>query len=44
LFLRAAGVHAMQGYRFGRPVPADQVADFNLPELDRPFERFAVAR
>jgi predicted signal transduction protein with EAL and GGDEF domain len=44
LFLRAAGVHAMQGYRFGRPVPADQVAGFHLPELDRPFERFAVAR
>jgi diguanylate cyclase (GGDEF)-like protein len=43
LFLRAAGVHAMQGYRFGRPVPADQVADFHLPDLERPFERYAAA-
>ena len=25
LFLRAAGVHTMQGYRFGRPMPADQI-------------------
>jgi EAL domain-containing protein (putative c-di-GMP-specific phosphodiesterase class I) len=43
LFLRAAGVHAMQGYRFGRPVPTDQVADFQLPDLERPFERYAAA-
>jgi EAL domain-containing protein (putative c-di-GMP-specific phosphodiesterase class I) len=26
LFLRAAGVHAMQGFRFGRPVTAAQTA------------------
>ena len=26
LFLRAAGVHSMQGYRFGRPCPAVQIA------------------
>ncbi len=26
LFLRAAGVHAMQGYRFGRPVPAAEIS------------------
>jgi EAL domain-containing protein (putative c-di-GMP-specific phosphodiesterase class I) len=25
LFLRAAGVHSMQGYRFGRPGPAADV-------------------
>ena len=25
LFLRAAGVHSMQGYRFGRPGPADDI-------------------
>ncbi|MEJ2624931.1 MAG: EAL domain-containing protein [Pseudolabrys sp.] len=25
LFLRAAGVHSMQGYRFGRPVPAEEI-------------------
>jgi diguanylate cyclase (GGDEF)-like protein len=26
LFLRAAGIHSMQGYRFGRPAAADQIA------------------
>jgi EAL domain-containing protein (putative c-di-GMP-specific phosphodiesterase class I) len=26
LFLRAAGVHSMQGYRFGRPEPASAIA------------------
>ena len=25
LFLRAAGVHSMQGYRFGRPAPAEAI-------------------
>ena len=25
LFLRAAGVHFMQGYRFGRPMPAAEI-------------------
>jgi len=25
LFLRAAGIHSMQGYRFGRPGPADAI-------------------
>ncbi len=25
LFLRAAGVHSMQGYRFGKPSPADEI-------------------
>ena len=25
LFLRAAGVHSMQGYRFGRPGPAADI-------------------
>ena len=25
LFLRAAGVHSMQGYRFGRPVRAAEI-------------------
>jgi EAL domain-containing protein (putative c-di-GMP-specific phosphodiesterase class I) len=25
LFLRAAGVHSMQGYRFGRAVPAADI-------------------
>jgi len=27
LFLRAAGVHSMQGYRFGRPGPAAQIGE-----------------
>jgi EAL domain-containing protein (putative c-di-GMP-specific phosphodiesterase class I) len=26
LFLRAAGVHTMQGYRFGRPVAAAMIS------------------
>jgi diguanylate cyclase len=26
LFLRAAGVHCMQGFRFGKPMPADDIA------------------
>ena len=26
LFLRAAGVHSMQGYRFGRPGPAAEIS------------------
>src|SRR5205823_10769188 len=26
LFLRAAGVHSMQGYRFGRPSSADDIS------------------
>jgi diguanylate cyclase (GGDEF)-like protein len=26
LFLRAAGVHSMQGYRFGKPGPADNIS------------------
>jgi diguanylate cyclase (GGDEF)-like protein len=33
LFLRAAGVHSMQGYRFGRPSPA-AVIDARLAEPD----------
>jgi EAL domain-containing protein (putative c-di-GMP-specific phosphodiesterase class I) len=36
LFLRAAGLHSMQGYRFGRPVTASEI-DHRLaaPEDDR---------
>jgi EAL domain-containing protein (putative c-di-GMP-specific phosphodiesterase class I) len=26
LFLRAAGIHTMQGYRFGRPCPAPDIS------------------
>lgn len=33
LFLRAAGVHQMQGYRFGRPTTAERIAArLNAPE------------
>jgi EAL domain-containing protein (putative c-di-GMP-specific phosphodiesterase class I) len=36
LFLRAAGVHQMQGYRFGRPTTADRIAArLNAPEAYR---------
>ena len=27
LFLRAAGVHSMQGYRFGKPAPAEMITE-----------------
>jgi EAL domain-containing protein (putative c-di-GMP-specific phosphodiesterase class I) len=27
LFLRAAGVHALQGFRFGKPAPASSISD-----------------
>jgi diguanylate cyclase (GGDEF)-like protein len=27
LFLRAAGVHSLQGFRFGKPAPADTITD-----------------
>jgi EAL domain-containing protein (putative c-di-GMP-specific phosphodiesterase class I) len=40
LFLRAAGVHSMQGYRFGKPSPAEEIAD-RLQKLS--FARQAAA-
>ena len=47
LFLRAAGVHSMQGYRFGRPVPAAEIDDrLAAPEDCRvasPDKEIAVA-
>jgi EAL domain-containing protein (putative c-di-GMP-specific phosphodiesterase class I) len=43
LFLRAAGVHAMQGYRFGRPVPAEEVGDFKVSRFDLSLRIAAVA-
>jgi diguanylate cyclase (GGDEF)-like protein len=42
LFLRAAGVHAMQGFRFGRPVCAAAVAEGRLPSADLSLERYGV--
>ena len=47
LFLRAAGVHSMQGFRFGRPVPAAEI-DHRLatPEAYRvtsPDQEIALA-
>ena len=39
LFLRAAGVHSMQGYRFGRPVTAAEIADrLASPGAFRPID------
>ncbi|HEY4980386.1 MAG TPA: GGDEF domain-containing phosphodiesterase [Pseudolabrys sp.] len=39
LFLRAAGVHSMQGYRFGRAVPAAEItARLQAPESFQPIE------
>jgi diguanylate cyclase (GGDEF)-like protein len=36
LFLRAAGVHSMQGYRFGRPCPAADISTrLSMPESFR---------
>ena len=47
LFLRAAGVHSMQGYRFGRPVSAAEIDDrLAMPEDHRvanPDREIAVA-
>jgi diguanylate cyclase (GGDEF)-like protein len=47
LFLRAAGVHSMQGYRFGRPGPAaDITARLNSPDDYRvasPDQEIALA-
>ncbi len=44
LFLRAAGVHFMQGYRFGRPMTAaDIAARLEAPGVYRSIEGDAVA-
>jgi diguanylate cyclase (GGDEF)-like protein len=47
LFLRAAGVHSMQGYRFGKPGPASAIsARLSSPEdyhLDSPDLEVALA-
>ncbi len=48
LFLRAAGVHSMQGYRFGRPVTAAEItARLQSPDAFQPIdvpEALALAR
>jgi EAL domain-containing protein (putative c-di-GMP-specific phosphodiesterase class I) len=39
LFLRAAGVHSMQGFRFGRPVPAAEISQrLRFPGAFKPSE------
>ncbi|HKS86954.1 MAG TPA: EAL domain-containing protein [Pseudolabrys sp.] len=39
LFLRAAGVHSLQGYRFGRPVTVAEICDrLNSPANFHPIE------
>jgi diguanylate cyclase (GGDEF)-like protein len=44
LFLRAAGVHFMQGYRFGKPMPAREInAILAVPGNYRSIDRDAVA-
>jgi diguanylate cyclase (GGDEF)-like protein len=47
LFLRAAGVHSMQGYRFGKPGPASDISKrLSAPEdyhLDSPDREVALA-
>jgi diguanylate cyclase (GGDEF)-like protein len=43
LFLRAAGVHAMQGFRFGRPMLASEILEFQLRKLDLAPDRYASA-
>ena len=47
LFLRAAGIHSMQGYRFGRPGPASDIsARLASPgdyHLDSPDQEVALA-
>jgi diguanylate cyclase (GGDEF)-like protein len=44
LFLRAAGVHSMQGYRFGKAVPAAAItARLQSPERFTPSETTALA-
>ena len=43
LFLRAAGVHSMQGYRFGRPVSAAEItARLQAPASARPTDEIAA--
>ena len=48
LFLRAAGVHSMQGFRFGRPAePADIATRLARPGVYRSIEgdaKAAIAR
>jgi diguanylate cyclase (GGDEF)-like protein len=44
LFLRAAGVHFMQGYRFGRAVPAQEIDErMANPAAFRPVDETALA-
>ena len=43
LFLRAAGVHFMQGYRFGRPMAAREIAARTVPGVYRSIEGDAAA-
>jgi EAL domain-containing protein (putative c-di-GMP-specific phosphodiesterase class I) len=39
LFLRAAGVHSMQGYRFGRPVTVAEItARLRSPDAFQPSD------
>ena len=41
LFLRAAGVHSMQGFRFGKPQPAEAISA-RLDPVDFPARQVAA--
>jgi EAL domain-containing protein (putative c-di-GMP-specific phosphodiesterase class I) len=41
LFLRAAGVHSMQGFRFGKPQPAEAISA-RLHPVDFPARQVAA--
>ena len=41
LFLRAAGVHSLQGYRFGKPAPAEVIAARLEPPSPVPLQAAA---
>src|SRR5436305_5348288 len=41
LFLRAAGVHSMQGFRFGKPVPAQAISELLQPPTVVPAQAAA---
>ncbi len=43
LFLRAAGVHSLQGYRFGQPQPADEIAKRLTGPATHRMDRDAIA-
>ena len=43
LFLRAAGVHCLQGFRFGKPMSADEISARLARQSARQAARSAIA-